>query len=117
MWAMRPAARRGMMPSPVTTPADQPPPNAGLPTDPAALLRSRAYIALLVLGALVGVPVAVFSYYFLKAISRSQNYIFTELPGDLGLSSQPTWWPVPVLAVSGLLVGLILHYLPGTGGH
>jgi H+/Cl- antiporter ClcA len=101
----------------VSTPTDQPPPQPGPPTDPAALLRSRAYIALLVMGALVGIPVAVFSYYFLKAISRTQQYIFDTLPGDLGLGNNPTWWPVPVLMVSGLLVALVLHYLPGTGGH
>jgi H+/Cl- antiporter ClcA len=101
----------------VPTPADQPPPQPGLPTDPATLLRSRAYIALLVMGALVGIPVAVFSYYFLKAISRTQQYVFDTLPGDLGLGNNPTWWPVPVLMVSGLLVALVLRYLPGTGGH
>jgi len=101
----------------VSTPTDQPPPQPSPPTDPAALLRSRAYIALLVMGALVGIPVAVFSYYFLKAISRTQQYIFDTLPGDLGLGTNPTWWPVPVLMVSGLLVALVLYYLPGTGGH
>ena len=114
---MRPAAEPVMIaprcrPQPTRRPL-QPAP----PTDPAALLRSRAYIMLLVMGALVGIPVALFSYYFLKSISRTQNYVFDTLPGDLGLGSNPTWWPVPVLMVSGLLVALVLSYLPGTGGH
>jgi len=26
------------------------------------------------------------------------------------------WWPLPVLAVGGLLTGLAIRYLPGTGG-
>ena len=99
------------------TPADPPSTQPGPPTDPAALLRSRAYIMLLVMGALVGIPVALFSYYFLKSISRTQQYVFDTLPSDLGLGSNPTWWPVPVLMVSGLLVALVLRYLPGTGGH
>ena len=27
------------------------------------------------------------------------------------------WWPLPLLALSGLLVALAIRYLPGTGGH
>ena len=27
------------------------------------------------------------------------------------------WWPIPLLAVGGLLVGLTIRYLPGDGGH
>ena len=27
------------------------------------------------------------------------------------------WWPIPLLAVGGPLVGLTIQYLPGTGGH
>ena len=94
------------------TPADPPSTQPGPPTDPAALLRSRAYIMLLVMGALVGIPVALFSYYFLKSISRTQQYVFDTLPSDLGLGSNPTWWPVPVLMVSGLLVALVLDTCP-----
>jgi H+/Cl- antiporter ClcA len=102
----------------VTTSTDQPsPPAPAGPPDPAALLRSPQYIALLVMGALVGVPVAFFSYWFLKAITNTQTWVYETLPDDLGLGKYPTWWPVPVLMVSGLLVGLILRYLPGTGGH
>lgn len=29
----------------------------------------------------------------------------------------PAWWPVPWLAVCGLLTGLTIRHLPGTGGH
>ena len=34
-----------------------------------------------------------------------------------GFSSEPLLWPLLLLTVSGLLVALTLHYLPGTGGH
>ena len=27
------------------------------------------------------------------------------------------WWPLPLLALGGLVVGLTIRYLPGTGGH
>src|SRR5262245_34688015 len=72
---------------------------------------------MLVLGAVIGAPVAAVAYFFLKAVSKSQTYLLTTLPVDLGFDSAPIWWPLPVLAVGGLIVGLAIRYLPGTGGH
>jgi len=72
---------------------------------------------MLVLGALLGVPVAAVAYFYLKEVSVAQHWVFTTLPGELGFTSEPTWWPLLPLTVSGLLVGLSLRYLPGTGGH
>ena len=85
--------------------------------NPMELLRSRSYLVLLIFGAIVGVPVAVIAYYFLKLVALAQKYFFGTLPGELGFHGQPPWWPVPVVAVGGVLVALTLHYLPGTGGH
>ncbi len=87
------------------------------PPDPAQLLRSRSYVAILVLGALIGVPVAAIAYFFLQAVGSSQDWVFTTLPGDLGLDGEPAWWPLVPLTLGGLLVGLSLRHLPGTGGH
>jgi H+/Cl- antiporter ClcA len=95
----------------VTDPAPGPTP------DPTAILKSRGYVALLVFGALLGVPIATVSYFFLKAIEEAQQYVFTTLPKDLGFATVPTWWPLPLLAVSGVLVGLTIQHLPGTAGH
>lgn len=81
------------------------------------MLRSRGYLVLLVFGAIVGIPVAVVAYFFLKLVAEGQKFFFTTLPGELGFHGVPAWWPLPVLALGGLLVGLTLHYLPGTGGH
>jgi H+/Cl- antiporter ClcA len=85
--------------------------------DPAQLLRSRQYVVILVLGALVGVPVAAVAYFFLKEISVAQHWVFTSLPSDLGFDGEPSWWPIGPLTLSGLLVALTLRHLPGTGGH
>jgi chloride channel protein, CIC family len=81
------------------------------------MLKSRGYLVLLVFGALVGIPVAVVAYFFLKLVNAGQRYFFTTLPGELGFHGVPPWWPLPMLALCGLLVGLVLRYLPGTGGH
>ena len=41
----------------------------------------------------------------------------TSLPHGLGFHTEPLWWPIPPLMLSGLLVALTIRYLPGTGGH
>ncbi len=85
--------------------------------DPTAVIKSRSYLLLLVLGAAIGVPVATVAYFFLDAVAKLQTEIFTDLPKDLGFQGEPLWWPLPWLALSGLLVALAIRYLPGTGGH
>ena len=74
-------------------------------------------MVLLVFGAVVGVLVAVVAFFFLKAVTEVQTYVFTTLPHELGFSGEPLWWPLPCLALAGLLVALTIRYLPGTAGH
>lgn len=87
------------------------------PPDPHQILRSRGYVGLLIMGALVGVPVAFVAYWFLVFVSKSQTWVFVSLPQDLGFDTAPVWWPVLPLMLSGLLVALSITYLPGTSGH
>lgn len=88
---------------------------AGAP-DPATLLRSRDYLSMLALAALLGIPVSAIAYGFLVLVAFTQRFIFEDLPADL-YGSAPAWWPVPWLALCGLLTALTIRYLPGTGGH
>ncbi|MGH3153757.1 MAG: chloride channel protein, partial [Streptosporangiaceae bacterium] len=87
------------------------------PPDPLALLRSRSYVVLLVLAAIIGVIVSAVAYFYLALVGKLQGWIFTSLPSGLGFHSEPPWWPILPLTLAGLLVGLTLRYLPGTGGH
>jgi H+/Cl- antiporter ClcA len=87
------------------------------PPDPAAVLRSRSYLALPALAAVIGVPISAVAYGFLALVDKLQPWIFTNLPDGLGFHGTPPWWPLPALALAGLLVALTLRYLPGTGGH
>jgi H+/Cl- antiporter ClcA len=87
------------------------------PADPLALLRSRSYLALLVLAAVVGAPISAAAYFFLALVSRLQGWIFTDLPKGLGFQGEPLWWPIPPLVLAGILVSLTIRYLPGRGGH
>ncbi|HJY68559.1 MAG TPA: chloride channel protein, partial [Streptosporangiaceae bacterium] len=88
-----------------------------MPPDPLALLRSRSYLALLVLAAIIGVPVSAVAYFFLALVSKMQGWIFTDLPKGLGFHGEPLWWPIPPLVLAGVLVALTIRYLPGKGGH
>jgi H+/Cl- antiporter ClcA len=87
------------------------------PSDPAAILRSPGYTRLLVLAAVLGVPISAAAYGFLALVTKLQDWIFTDLPEALGFQATPTWWPLPILALAGLLVGLTIRHLPGGGGH
>ncbi len=89
---------------------------AAPPADPAALLRSPQYLLLLVVAAVLGVPVSAAAYFFLQLVGHLQGWVFTDLPGQLGLGTDPWWWPVAPLTVAGLLVGLVVRFLPGGGG-
>jgi hypothetical protein len=40
------------------------------PPDPVAMLRSKSYLVLLVLAAIVGVPVSAAAYFFLALVSK-----------------------------------------------
>ena len=85
--------------------------------DPLEQLKSKSYLFLVALAALIGVPVAVIAYFFLKLVSWLQQELFQHLPDGVGFNGAPPWWPLPLLAVSGLIVGLVIRYLPGRGGH
>jgi len=81
-----------------------------------AILRSRAYIRLLVVAAILGVPISAAAYGFLALVNYLQKELFTHLPHGLGFSTVPAWWPLPMLVIGGVLAGLAIRYLPGDGG-
>jgi H+/Cl- antiporter ClcA len=86
------------------------------PVNPLALMRTPAYLRLLVLAALLGVPISALAFGFLKLTTLIQTWAFTDLPHALGFPAEPVWWPLLPLAVAGLVVGLTVRYLPGGGG-
>lgn len=107
------------MPDPTTAAAGSAAGNGGAPTaiDPVAVIRSKPYLAALVLAAALGVPISAIAYGFLALIAVVQSALFEDLPRQLFAGSVPAWWPVPWLVLCGLLTGLTIRYLPGTGGH
>jgi len=87
------------------------------PKDPFAVMRTKKYLALLILAAVLGVVISFLVYWLLKLIADIQTWVYTDLPKDLGFHGAPPWWPLLPLAVAGAIVGAVIRYLPGRGGH
>jgi H+/Cl- antiporter ClcA len=86
--------------------------------DPASTLRSKSFVAVLVLAAIVGVIASLAAWCFLELIFYVQRWVFTDIPHDLGYDhGAPLWWYFPVLAIAGVLTAFAIARLPGNGGH
>ena len=90
---------------------------AAAPADPGTTIRSKSYRVLLVFAALIGVLVSFASWCFLELVHWIQQEVYKSLPSGLGLHPVPWWWPLPVLAVAGVLAAVAIVRLPGHGGH
>src|SRR5262249_11098413 len=104
----------------LSRPSAQPGMSVGTETplvDPATLIRSRQYRVLLVLAALIGLLVSAASWGFLEVVHEIQVWVYKDLPGDVGYGTVPGWWPLPWLALAGLLTSFAVLKLPGRGGH
>ncbi|MFC4606796.1 chloride channel protein [Streptomyces maoxianensis] len=82
-----------------------------------AVLRSRAYVRLLLLSALLGVPVSLASFAFISLEHELQHAVWESLPDALGMKAAPWWWPLLTLTLAGLLLAPIVTRMAGKGGH
>lgn len=86
-------------------------------TDLKAVFKTKEYTALLIVSAILGVPIAIFAYFFLFITDRLQHLTYVTIPNSfIDSTVLHRWWPVIPLALSGLIVGLIVKYFPGKGG-
>jgi chloride channel protein, CIC family len=90
---------------------------AGGKVDPGEMIRSKEYRRLLVIAAFIGILVSLVSWGFLELVHWLQQAVYVDLPSGLGFTKAPWWWPLPVLAVAGLLTAVAVLRLPGGGGH
>ena len=80
-------------------------------------LGGRAYLRLILLGGLVGIPAGLASALFLGFVHELEHWLWTDLPDALGDSSPP-WYLVLGLPVVGALIVIAARkLLPGDGGH
>ena len=87
------------------------------PPDPETLMRSRQFIGVLALAAIVGVFASFAAWCLLEVINLAQDGVYSDLPDALGFDTVPVWWPIPVLAIAGLICAVAISRLPGHGGH
>ena len=79
--------------------------------------NSREYLGLLGTACLIGIPVSLVAFGFLAALHEAEHAVWVHMPEALGYESPPWWWPIPSLAIAGVLVGSAIRFLPGVGGH
>jgi H+/Cl- antiporter ClcA len=81
-------------------------------------MSSRPYVVLLALVSVTGVVVSFATWGFLELIHQITQELYTHLPHAVGYAhGPPVWWPLPVLAVAGVITALAIKHLPGNGGH
>ncbi len=87
------------------------------PVDPAAILRSKSFVVLLLFAAVIGIVVSLLGWGFLELVHQVQVWVFTDLPSGLGLDPVPSWWALPICTLAGVPVAYAIARLPGGGGH
>ena len=96
--------------------ADTPPELSAEQAD--ATIRSKQFVGLLAVVAVIGVVVSIAAWCLLEAIFQIQQELYVHLPHAVGYQNgPPKWWSLPVLAVGALIVALAITRLPGDGGH
>src|SRR5262249_25289155 len=76
-----------------------------------------AYLRLVGLGAIIGIPAALIAAVFLALVHDLERWLWDSLPATLGDSSPP-WYLVIGLPGAGACVVLAARrLLPGDGGH
>jgi H+/Cl- antiporter ClcA len=84
---------------------------------PDTQLSGRAYLRLILFGAIIGIPAALVAAVFLAVVHWLEDLLWTDLPDELGYVSPP-WFLVVFLPVAGAgIVVLARALLPGDGGH
>ncbi|MFI9804010.1 chloride channel protein [Streptomyces sp. NPDC052301] len=94
---------------------DPSPPPGGAARRPSLL--SAGYLRLLLLSLVFGVPVALACFFFVSLQQWLQHQVWEVLPAAVGYARVPWWWPLPALALAGLILAPIVTRVPGHGGH
>jgi H+/Cl- antiporter ClcA len=83
----------------------------------ASHVSGAAYLRLIVLGAVIGIPAALVAAGFLALVHELEDWVWHDLPDALGHSSPP-WYLIVGLPVVGACIVLTARkLLPGDGGH
>ena len=82
-----------------------------------AELSGGAYLRLIALGALIGIPAALLAAGFLALVHELEDLLWHDLPDQLGHSSPPWYLVIGLPVVGAAVVVAARELLPGDGGH
>jgi H+/Cl- antiporter ClcA len=71
----------------------------------------------LLLAVVVGAAAALALVVFEGVVHAVEHVLWEWIPGETGVDDVTGWWTIAVLAVAGLVVGVIITFAPGHGGH
>ena len=80
-------------------------------------ISGPAYLRLVLLGALIGIPAALAAAVFLAFVNWLEDRLWDDLPDLLGYSSPPWFLVIALPALGACIVVAARHFLPGDGGH
>jgi chloride channel protein, CIC family len=82
-----------------------------------APLAGPAYLRLVLIGAVVGLPAALLAAGFLALVHQLEHVLWHDLPDQLGYSHVPWFLVIGLPAVGAALVVVARAAFPGDGGH
>lgn len=85
--------------------------------DTTAALDPRRTLALIGLGAAIGLPASGIAILFIAAVHQAEHWLWHTLPHDLGHDAPPWYLLLGLPLVGAVLVWLARTALPGDGGH
>lgn len=80
-------------------------------------LDRRAYMRLVLLGAVIGLPAAAMAAAFLAVVHQLEDLLWHDLPEALDLSGPPWYLVIGLPILGAALVAAARAWLPGDGGH
>lgn len=78
--------------------------------------RANAMLAFALPALIIGSASSLVLLLMMKVAATLQQWLWVALPDALSLDAQSPWWPLGMLTLTGVAVGLIVRYMPGHAG-
>lgn len=76
--------------------------------------RARTMLILSVPAILIGIACSLILIVAMKVAALLQRVLWSNLPAQLGVSADSPLWVIAMLTATGIAVGLVIRYSPGT---